>query len=81
MLFNHSHYNFLYIFSTVLQVDAAKVSELGTSMVKKTILGMYIRAILVTTNCNQAPSIGKRTTYQQIGKRPSGIQLEDGGLD
>ena len=71
----------LYIFSTFLQVNAAKVSELGTNLVKKTILGITMRAILVTTNCKMAPSIGKRTTYQGMGEMPSGIQMENGGLD
>ena len=64
----------LYIFSTVLQVNAAKVSELGTSMVKKTTLGMNKRANLVTTNCKKAPSMGKPTTYQRrMMNMPSGI--------
>ena len=58
------------------------MSELGTLRVKKTTLGITMRAILVTTNCEKAaPSIGKRTTYQRMGQRPSGIQIEDGGLE
>ena len=58
------------------------MSELGTLRVKKTTLGIDIRANLVTTNCEKAaPSIGKRTTYQRMGKMPSGIQKENGGLD
>ena len=63
----------LFDFSTVFQVNAARVSELGTLRVKKTILGMSKRKILVTTNCKKAPSMGKPTTYQQMGKLPSGI--------
>ena len=63
----------LFDFSTVFQVNAARVSELGTLRMKKTTLGITMRAILVTTNCNQAPSIGKRTTYHRMGEMPSGI--------
>ena len=63
----------LLIFSTVFQVNAARVSELGTLMVKKTTLGISKRANLVTTNCKKALSIGKRTTYHWMGNMPSGI--------
>ena len=81
MLFNHSHYYLIY-FSTVFQVNAARVSELGTLRVKKTTLGMNKRANLVTTNCNLALSIGKRTTYQRMmGKMPSGIPLVENAVE
>ena len=64
----------LFYFSTVFQVNAARVSELGTLRVKKTTLGIDIRANLVITNCEKAaPSIGKRTTYHWMGNLPSGI--------
>ena len=63
----------LFYFSTVFQVNAARGSELGTLRVKKTTLGIDMRANLVTTNCKKAPSMGKPTTYQQMGKLPSGI--------
>ena len=63
----------LFYFSTVFQVNAARESELGTLRVKKTTLGITMRAILVTTNCKKAPSIGKPTTYQRMGNMPSGI--------
>jgi len=56
-----------------LLVNAARVSELGTLRVKKTTLGITMRAILVTTNCKKALSIGKPTTYQRMGNMPSGI--------
>ena len=72
----------LLIFSTVFQVNAARVSELGTLRVKKTTLGITMRANLVTTNCEKEPSIGKRITYQGMGNMPSGIPLlEDGVLE
>ena len=70
----------LFDFSTVFQVNAARVSELGTLRVKKTTLGIDKRANLVTTNCNLALSIGKRTTYQWMGKMPSGILLIENGM-
>ena len=62
----------LFDFSTVFQVNAARVSELGTLRMKKTTLGIDKRANLVTTNCKKAPSMGKPTTYQRRGM-PSGI--------
>ena len=64
----------LFYFSTVFQVNAARGSELGTLRVKKTTLGIDMRANLVTTNCKKAPSMGKPTTYQRMMMNmPSGI--------
>ena len=44
-------------------------------------LGLNRMADLVTTNCNQARSMGKLTTFQVMEKMPSGIPMENGPLD